>query len=354
MVVRNISRLLVPALVASVLSGLAGTASWACGCGALIPSGNSSVAVAQESSIVRFNGAAEQIVMRLSVRTQAHDAAWLMPTPSRASVSLGKDAWFDELDGLAAPKVVKHHHLWPSLSLGSGNERATSAAARPGVTVLGQQRLGPFQVASLAAADPAALTTWLSAHGYRLPKTLSESLKPYVRQHWTYTAIKLAPREGSSLTGTLDPLSLTFAAPTLVYPIRLSRLASSAQFVHLYLLAPHRVRLSGGDLPMSVTYAGRITPADVSPDLRPLVGTGTFMTDLVGSDLPPSLFTDDLHFTYTADTPYQQVDVEDGGLIVFLGVPVYVWILLGLLVAASALVIAVIRRVHLMHHPAHQ
>ena len=104
------------------------------------------MAVAQESSIVRFNGVAEQIVMRLSVRTQAHDAAWLMPTPSRASVSLGKAAWFDELDGLATPKVVKHHRLWPSLSLGSGNERATSSAARPpGVTVLGQQRLGPFQ-----------------------------------------------------------------------------------------------------------------------------------------------------------------------------------------------------------------
>ena len=105
---------------------------------------------------------------------------------------------------------------------------------------------------------------------------------------------------------------------------------------------------------MSVTYAGRITPTDVSPDLRPLIGTGTFMTDLVGSDLPPPLFTDDLHFTYTADTPYQQVDVEDGGLIIFLGVPVYVWILLGLLVVGSVLVIALIRRVHLMHHPARQ
>jgi Uncharacterized protein conserved in bacteria (DUF2330) len=353
MVVRNISRLLVLALVAAVMSGLAGTASWACGCGALIPSGNSSVAVAQESSIVRFTGATEQIVMRLSVRTQAHDAAWLMPTPSRASVSLGKDAWFDELDGLAAPKVVTRRHLWPSLSLGSGNEGATSSAAPPGVTVLAQQRLGPFQVASLAANDPAALTNWLGAHGYRLPKTLSESLRPYVRQHWTYTAIKLAPREGSSLTGTLDPLSLTFATPTLVYPIRLSRLATTAQFVHLYLLAPHRVRLTGSNLPMSVTYAGHIAPTEVSPDLRPLVGAGTFMTDLVGSDLPPSLFTDDLHFTYTADAPYQQVDVEDGGLITFLGVPAYVWILLGLLVVGSALVIAIIRRIGLANRPAH-
>jgi hypothetical protein len=308
--------------------------SWACGCGALVTSSRSGVDVADETSIVRYDGGQEEIVMRLSVRSQARDAAWLMPTPTRARVTLGESDWFDQLDRLTEPAVVRHRRWLPRL--GGGTEGASAVPkAGDGVGVLGRQRLGPFEVTTLSAGDSGALASWLTAHGYRLPGRLAEALKPYVARHWTYTAIKLAPRQGR-LTGALDPLRVTFGSDTPIYPIRLSRLATSPQSVHLYVLAPHRVTVSGLD-GMITTFAGRVTPSMVaSPGLRSMLGDGAFLTEVVRHGIPPSDFTDDLRLGYTADTPYREVEEVDGGLVTFLGVPAFLWFTVGALAVVVA------------------
>ncbi|GAA4633451.1 DUF2330 domain-containing protein [Actinoallomurus vinaceus] len=314
--------------------------SWACGCGALITSTDSGVNVAEETSIVRFDGSAEEIVMRLSVRSSARDAAWLMPTPARATVTLGERGWFEQLDGLTEPRVVKRRHWFPRL----GPDRMAGAPAPgPGgrVGVLGQQRLGPFEVTTLSAGDSHALASWLTAHGYHLKGRLAQALQPYVARRWTYTAIRLAPESGP-LTGELDPLRIKFTTAAPVYPIRLSRLAATPQAVHLYVLAPHRVTVRG--LGLFTTYAGRVSPAQVSsPGLRSLLGGGAFLTEVVRQGIPPADFTDDLTFGYTADTPYRQVDYVQGGLVTFLGLPAFLWLLgtpVVVLVAVAVVVVA--------------
>jgi hypothetical protein len=329
---RNLTRLVV--VLAVTLAGLTLVRpSWACGCGALVTSADSGVDVAQETSIVRLQGGQEQIVMRLSVRSEAKDAAWLMPTPGRARVTLGESAWFDQLDRVTAPAIERHRHWLPRLGDGGPVMSGAARGAPDGVGVLARQRLGPFEVTTLSAGDSRALAAWLTAHGYHLPGRLAEALKPYVAEHWTYTAIKLAPQQGR-LTGQLDPLRVSFAAKTPVYPIRLSRLAQNAQSVHLYVLAPHRVEVSG--LHMTTAYAGRVAPEQVSsPGLREMLGGGAFLTELVRQGIRPAEFTGDLGFADTADTPYRQVETVEGGLIEFLGVPAFLWfILLGVVVVA--------------------
>jgi hypothetical protein len=294
--------------------------SWACGCGAMVAS--SEVDVARETSIVRYDGSQEEIVMRLSTRSQARDAAWLMPTPAPARVTLGERAWFDQLDRLTAPRVVRHRRWLPRLG---GQEYASAPAARggDGVGVLGTQRLGPFEVTTLSAGDARGLANWLTAHGYRLNDRLAEALTPYVAEHWTYTAIKLVPRNGT-LTGDLDPLRIAFPAKAPVYPIRLSRLAKTPQSVHLYVLAPHRVGVTG--LTMLTTYAGRVTPSQVaSPGLRAMIGQGAFLTELVRQGVPPASLTTDLRFDTVGDGAYRQEEAVDGGLVSFLGIPAFLW-----------------------------
>lgn len=322
MLKKNLARLIVVAAVA--LAGLTLLRpSWACGCGALVTSADSRVDVARETSIVRYDAGREQIVMRLSVRSQAKDAAWLMPTPSRARVTLGESTWFDELDRLTEPAVERHRHWLPRLHTGGPSFAGAPRRPDDAVGVLGRQRLGPFEVTTLSAGDSRALAAWLTSHGYHLPGRLAEALRPYVAEHWTYTAIKLVPEHGS-LTGDLDPLRVEFAAGAPVYPIRLSRLARTPQSVHLYVLAPHRVGVPR--VGMATTYAGRVTPAQVaSPGLRAVLGDGAFLTELSGEGIPPSAFTDDLRFGYTTDTPYRQVRTVDGGLVEFLGVPAFLW-----------------------------
>jgi hypothetical protein len=334
---RNLARLVV--VMAVALAGLTLVRpSWACGCGALVTSTDSGVDVAQETSIVRYDGGQEQIVMRLSVRSQARDAAWLMPTPTRARVTLGENVWFDQLDRLTVPAVERHRHWLPRLSTGGPPLAGAPRRSPDGVGVLERQRLGPFEVTTLSAGDSRALASWLTSHGYHLPGRLAEALKPYVAQHWTYTAIKLAPEQGR-LTGELDPLHISFASSAPIYPIRLSRLAKTPQSVHLYVLAPHRVDVSG--LHMATTYAGRVTPAKVaSPALRTMLGDGAFMTEVVRQGIQPSEFTGDLGFDYTADTPYRQVETVDDGLVWFFGIPAFLWfILLGVAVVGLAIVI---------------
>jgi hypothetical protein len=339
---RTLARILVPLVVAAAALGVV-RPSWACGCGALITSTASGVDVAEETSIVRYDGSSEEIVMRLSVRSRARDAAWLMPTPSRATVTLGERGWFDQLDRLTAPRVVRRRHWLPRLGITDRQTGAAVPGTRGRVGVLGRQRLGPFEVTTLSAADPHALAAWLTSHGYHLKGRLTQALAPYVARRWTYTAIRLAPESGP-LAGELDPLRIRFAADTPVYPIRLSRLASTPQAVHLYVLAPHRVTVRG--LGLFTAYAGRVSPAQVSsPGLRGLLGGGAFLTELVRQGIPPADFTDDLGFGYTADTPYRQVEYEEGGLVTFLGLPAVLWVLaVPVAVLAVLGVIVVIRR----------
>ncbi|WP_289848878.1 DUF2330 domain-containing protein [Actinoallomurus spadix] len=330
---RMLTRILVPLVVAAAALG-AVRPSWACGCGALITSRDSGVNVAAETSIVRYDGASEEIVMRLSVRSRARDAAWLMPTPSRATVTLGEHGWFDQLDRLTEPKVVRRRHWFPERD-GGDRVAGAPAPAGGGVGVLARQRLGPFEVTTLSAADSRALAAWLTAHGYHLKGRLGQALAPYVAKRWTYTAIRLAPESGP-LSGELDPLRIRFTADAPVYPIRLSRLASTPQAVHLYVLAPHRVGVRG--LGLFTTYAGRVSPAQVaSPGLRSLLGGGAFLTEFVRQGIPPADFTDDLGFAYTADTPYRQVRYEEGGLVTFLGLPAFLWFLAVPVAVAAAL-----------------
>ena len=324
-------------------------ASWACGCGAVVAPSGSQVSVPQETSIVRVNGGREQIVMQLAMSSAARNVAWLMPTPSPADVTLGDPDWFSELDAAAAPKIVYHYYLFPHIHLGGGSSGVGAAPGGPqagagtGVDVLRQQRLGPFQVATIKATDTAALASWLSGHGYHLPGNLATALRPYAARDWSYTAVKLTAAGGGALTGTLTPLSLSFPAQQPVYPMRLSRLATERQALHLYILAPHRVRILGGP-PLGTLYAGWVTPDQfAAPGLRQLTGGRVFLTDLSATGITPASISSDLGLVRTPDTLYQRVTVQQK-LATFAGIPVLAWLVLLVILAVTAFAISLARR----------
>lgn len=100
------------ALLAIQLGSLVAPA-YACGCGALLPGDLRQVAVGREVSVVRWDGAREQIVMRLTVAGDAERAAWIMPVPHRATVELGDPELFDQLATATAPVHRTRHHFWP-------------------------------------------------------------------------------------------------------------------------------------------------------------------------------------------------------------------------------------------------
>ncbi|MFI5554826.1 DUF2330 domain-containing protein [Streptomyces sp. NPDC051738] len=328
--------------------------AWACGCGAMVPGDARQMRVGREESVVRWDGEREQVVMRLTVGGDAERVAWIMPVPRRATVRLGDPELFDELHDVTAPMHRERRHFWPQdgdwpLLTGdgpAGRPPPPCADAGPPVGVVGKQRLGPFDVARLTATDPDALDDWLDSNGFALPPRLDDALRPYVRKRWEYVAVKLTPQTaGTPLTGTLDPLHLTFRADEPVYPMRLSRLADTPQSLGLYVLAAHRMELAsriGGERPR-VTYAGRVK-AKTGP-LADLSAGTTFLT-AIGQEFPrPERISGDHVLRRTpSDDTFQQVIYEDR-LRTVAGIPA--WLLTvtgGLILTVATATTSAVRR----------
>ncbi|MFX4295082.1 DUF2330 domain-containing protein [Streptomyces bohaiensis] len=274
--------------------------AYACGCGAMVTADGSDLGVTEESSVVVWDGdGTQQIVMRLTVDGDASAAAWVMPVPNRAEVTLAEPELFTELERVTAAGQRVDRYLWPRP--GDWPRAAPDAAgapegAAPPVAVVGRERLGPFDVARLTAEEPAALADWLAENGFALSGRLAAAVEPYVAEGWEYVAVRLVPAGaedaaagedaeggGPVLSGPLEPLRLTFATERPVYPMRLSRLADTQQVLRLFVLADHRTATAGtiGGDPVDVVFAGRLTP-DALPEgpLRQLVGDGRFLTAL--------------------------------------------------------------------------
>ncbi|MFI1070269.1 DUF2330 domain-containing protein [Streptomyces puniciscabiei] len=325
--------------------------AYACGCGAMVPDPAAEISVAQEQSVLRWDGRQEQIVMRLTVNGDARHAAWIMPVPHRATVRLGDPALFDQLSRAVQPVHRTRYYFWPKNGdWPFDSHDAGDAAAKPeaagGVGVVGRQRLGPFDVARLTATDPAALGDWLHAHGFSLPARLRTALQPYVDRRWEYVAVRLAPdARGTALHGALDPLHLTFAADRPVYPMRLSRLARTPQSLGLYVLAAHRMetRTTIGGLRPSVVFAGRVHTR--TGTLGRLAAGTPYLTALTQQFPEPARISGDHELRRAAtDAPVQQV-IYDYRMRAVAGVPAWLLTVGGaLLLAVAAGAVLVVRR----------
>ncbi|WBO66610.1 DUF2330 domain-containing protein [Streptomyces camelliae] len=324
--------------------------AYACGCGAMVPDAATRISVAEEQSVLRWDGRQEQIVMRLTVGGDAKRAAWIMPVPHRATVRLGDPALFDQLARAIEPVHRTRYHFWPQNGDWPFDGHDTVGAAAPpaaaGVGVVGRQRLGPFDVARLTVTDPSALDHWLRDHGFAFPARLRTALQPYVDRHWEYVAVRLAPDTGGTpLHGALDPIHLTFAADGPVYPMRLSRLATTPQSLGLYVLAAHRMETRttiGGPAPGTV-FAGRLTAPDGA--LGELAAGTPYLTALAQYFPEPSRISGDHELRRAAaDTPVQQV-IHDDELRRIAGIPA--WVVTvggGLLVLVALACVLVVRR----------
>ena len=299
------------AVVGLALAGTTVSPAWACGCGGYVPDAASQARVYGENALVRFDGRTEQIHLSMAVNGRSRTAAWIMPVPAAATVELGRESLFAELDQRTRPRIeyrTTHHPSWTWPSIMGGRSDTAGAPSPASIDIRAMMRLGPFEVVRLTGTDPAKVTGWLTEHGYAARPGLADTLKPYVDEHWEIVVVRLAPESDlDGLAGATPPLKLTFASDTIVYPMRMSRGATTSQTVTVYVAAPYKV-------------VPRATPdASVRPELLfagPAEGVGelaapaSYLTAYTATYTMPQRISSDFRFARAPDNqPYQLVQI---------------------------------------------
>lgn len=280
----------------------------ACACGGIV-SPDVDARIADEVALLAGDGTTETIVMRLNMRSNADNAALVIPTPTPATVSAASSTVFDTLEKLTAPRVQTVRHWTFGGAPRSDFDTAGPAAAAAQPTVVRQVRLGPLEATTLAGGGLAGVRDWLRDNGYALRPEISAGLEPYLRDGWSVVAMRLvAP---GPLDGGLDPVRLTFASEQLVYPMRMSAHADSPQRVVIYTLGDHRMQrvdTDAADQSITVDYAGSIAGSTDDPTVADLSRFGAYLTRSSTQIGEPGAITTDFEFADApTDEPFQRV-----------------------------------------------
>jgi Uncharacterized protein conserved in bacteria (DUF2330) len=139
-------------------------------------------------------------------------------------------------------------------------------------------------VSVLRGGSGETVSAWLSAHDYQLPTGGEPILANYIAHDWYFVAIRLASRAA----GEIRPLAIAFHTGSIVYPMRLSHVATALVSLELFVDASHRATASGfGGL--TVDYSGLVSALSPAPSkaLRALL-PGPTLTRIDASDVSPS------------------------------------------------------------------
>jgi hypothetical protein len=179
----------------------------------------------------------------------------------------------------------------PDADEGEDGDGAPRAGAG-GVRVLSRETVGGYDVTRLRAGDADELRDWLTRNGYATPRATAPILRDYVRRRWAFVAVRLA-RAGSTDVRALRPLEVAFRARRLVYPLRLSSVATRPVSVELYVAGDHRVTAKGFDT-YHAGWVAALRPALPAP-VRELVA-GRYLTRLGMVGAEPASITRDVTF----------------------------------------------------------
>jgi hypothetical protein len=232
----------------------------ACLCGGVVTPPGVPVSVVSESAVISYADGIETIDYSLGLQTEAAQSGLLVPTPTPATVSAGDPALLAAVQHQSAPRKENVDDWW-----GTADLPATEAAPR----VLRSVTIGALEATTLAASDASGLGAWLAANGFALSAETSASTEQYVARGWSFVAIKLAA--DAELSGTIDPIRVSFATNSMVYPAGMARADTGARSVRLYVLGEHRSSFvqSSTSVPLNAAqrtvWAGPTT-VDALPD----------------------------------------------------------------------------------------
>jgi hypothetical protein len=279
------------------------------------PPPNHFVRVADETALITYDEGTkiEHFVRRASFETDTTDFGFVVPVPSKPTLTEADPAVFQRLEELTRPPIVYSHKLsgidpTPLLLMTFAMRSAVVSAPAP-VTVLDQLTVAGYDAVVLEATSPSALSEWLSSHGYASSPETVEWVAPYVEKKWLFVALRIAPKDAAPSatprrvgSGLVD---IAFRTDAPFYPYREPASARAAKTgtprtLAVYYIGGERVK---GTLGPSASWAGATTfskrlGADVQG--APTPTNGRVLTAFVDR-ASPRPGTDEVYF-HRADT----------------------------------------------------
>lgn len=352
-------------LLAQLVLGAASPAA-ACACGGFVdpadrPDGAN---VMKETAVLSLRDGVETIVMGLALDAERVGSTLLMPTPAVPEVSAAQSGTLREMTVATAPREVVEYDFWGESPFGAGADGGAPGAgvtegAQP--TVHSQERIGNYEVAVLGG-EADGVRNWLTDNGYALPEELSVLIDPYAADGWTFTAVRYAA--DAVLSGDVEPLRFDFETEELIYPMRFSQGAETAQTVHLFVLGETAVRRtdpSAAQQEVDRPWIGSPTSNDWTwsdATLRELAGEDLgdaaqsqerptayrMVTEFEVRGAPDSFITD---FTFTPDPEAEDVipTYTTTKVVAVMGIPVGWLLVLAGVITAGSLLFAVLATV---------
>lgn len=234
-------RILEAVTLAALASTLAPTEAGACGgffC--------SQVPVDQSGEQVVFTVRDGKVEAHVQIQYvgEAQDFAWIVPVHGVPTLGIGAPAFFGYLSQMTRPQF---RVTWVTASScvvnrvafeGATGGFADAGASAPGVEILEQSQVGPYDYAILAASDASLLKSWLTDNGYDLGTNSDVAIDPYVGQGYNFVALKL---QKDREVGELRPIVLSFDGTRPCVPIRLTAVAARPDMpIVAWVFADHR------------------------------------------------------------------------------------------------------------------
>lgn len=253
-----------------------------------------------EKALVTYHDGIETIVPGLAIANAGPHAAVVFPVPRSPRLrALPADLdVFGELEAATAPKPTESQSCPPGVSC------ATAAPAPP--RVIEQKVIGGYQVTILHGGTGATLFAWLAFHGYALPTGATPILRTYAAQGWYFVALRLAHRAA----GEIKPLGIAFRSSQIVYPTRLSAVATSPLGLELFVNADKPVRGNGLE-GLATVFAGTVASLSPAPSTGLLaLLPGRYLTELQASNVAPASINSDVFASYISQATVPPTPVK--------------------------------------------
>jgi MYXO-CTERM domain-containing protein len=255
-------RLIVAGICAALVAGPGARAARACGgffCDR--PSTTGTLPIAQAAENVLFvmgkdqNGAATvDAHIQILYTGPASKFSWIVPVTSVPTVSVGSDILFERIEPPTRPSFSVTYQLEGNCSgvsgVGAGCGSSASGGANsagfggvvdaggPGVNVLAQGSIGPYDYVVIKSQDGATLQTWLTDNGYFVSPESGKIVDDYVAGQYSFVAVKL--QNGQS-TSAVRPIVLHLLATESCLPLKLTAIAATPDLrINVWVLASAR------------------------------------------------------------------------------------------------------------------